>query len=145
MRLPRRLDLAALTAKGGPGPDDSTGTAEADSYNGGDGNDTVGGGGGNDRLAGNAGNDRLTGGAGTDDFYFDTGRDTVTDFREGEDELLFYVSSLPADVYTQEDLIDLARVVNGNAVFDLGNGNVLTLQGVTDLDALTDDVFFYFP
>lgn len=106
-------------------------------------NDVLAGGEGSDALFGGTGNDRLTGGAGDDGFYFDGGRDTITDFRDGQDEIVFWNPLIPFDDGDQSDLIDLARVVNGNAVFDLGNGNTLTVLGVTNLDALEDDVFFY--
>lgn len=49
-----------------------------------------------------------------------TGRDTVADFREGENVPVFHEVGVPAGVSAQENLIDLARVVSGNAVFDLG-------------------------
>lgn len=41
MTLPRRFDLFALNATGGTGPDLWTGTADPDTYKGGDGNDLI--------------------------------------------------------------------------------------------------------
>ena len=53
------------------------------------GNDVLIGGAGNDRLQGSVDDDILTGGAGNDTFYFAaySGRDTVTDFTDGQDVL----------------------------------------------------------
>ena len=36
---------------------------------------------------------------------------------------------------------DYGTIVSGNAVFDFGGGNVLTVRGVTNLASLLDDVF----
>jgi serralysin len=53
------------------------------------GRDVLIGGAGNDRLQGSVDDDILTGGAGNDTFYFAaySGRDTVTDFTDGQDVL----------------------------------------------------------
>lgn len=79
--------------------DDSIGGAQgSDRLNGGDGNDALtggagrdvlSGGAGDDRLAGDAGRDALTGGTGADVFVFAAkgGRDTVTDFIQGQDRI----------------------------------------------------------
>lgn len=60
-----------------------------DSLNGGSGNDRVDGQSGNDRIDGGTGDDTLTGGQGRDTFVFgrNHGRDTVTDFTNGQDRI----------------------------------------------------------
>jgi Ca2+-binding RTX toxin-like protein len=84
---------------GGLGNDSLTGDGWSDLLHGGDGYDTLRGGPGNDSLAGAFGADLLTGGAGADDFLYRTlpafnpresgagGRDTITDFRPGTDDI----------------------------------------------------------
>jgi|GEM_PF-4010425 len=71
----------AANRLGGAGGNDSLyGSGGADELDGGQGDDV---------LAGGAGNDSLTGGSGRDIFVFEpgTGRDRVTDFRDGEDRI----------------------------------------------------------
>jgi Ca2+-binding RTX toxin-like protein len=77
---------------GGDGNDTLDGALEDDTLFGGNGNDTLSGGAGKDTLSGGDGNDTLTGGAGQDTFVIrldDDGRDTITDFKIGEDILKF--------------------------------------------------------
>ena len=75
-------DVAANALFGGKG---------SDTINGGAGDDQIDGEDGDDYLIGNAGNDVLTGGAGADHFHFlqDAAVDTVTDFEDGVDKLVF--------------------------------------------------------
>ena len=85
--------------KGGKGSDLLTGLAGRDELKGGKGGDTLEGdwgrdllkgGKGRDRLEGGAGKDELKGGRGADTFVFDgknLGRDVVTDFAPGLDEI----------------------------------------------------------
>jgi serralysin len=76
---------------GGNGNDKLFGGADADVLNGGD---------GADRISGGAGDDILTGGSGNDVFVFAElgGRDSVTDFRRGQDKI--DLSGLDADTRT---------------------------------------------
>lgn len=74
--------------------DTFAGTNRRDVFRGGNGDDVLAGRGGNDRLVGGGGSDRLVGGAGADVFDFsDYGSgwmaDTITDFKRGQDKLLF--------------------------------------------------------
>lgn len=74
---------------GQKGNDDLEGNQGKDVLEGGDGKDTLDGGKGNDELKGQKGNDTLTGGKGKDVFVFAKkgGKDTITDFTNGEDKL----------------------------------------------------------
>jgi serralysin len=94
-------DAGADTLLGGLGDDVLNGGADSDRLDGGAGADMLFGGagadvliGGNDadRLNGGLGADTLTGGSGRDVFVFtesDGSRDTITDFRRGEDKIDF--------------------------------------------------------
>jgi len=64
-------------AIGGSGDDTITGTAGANTIEGGDGNDSVLGGGGNDLLGGDAGADVIEGGIGNDSMYGGGGNDVL--------------------------------------------------------------------
>ncbi len=125
-----------------------TGTANADYLAGGSnatrisglaGGDQLFGNGGRDRLDGGSGNDSLTGGADRDTFVFSRGddRDRILDFRNN------------IDVIRLEDLgigsvraaLAKADQVGRNVVFDFGQGDVLTVLGVTKAQ-LSDDLIF---
>lgn len=110
------------------------------------GRDTLSGGDGDDRLRGEAGDDLLTGGAGADTFRFaDRGsRDTITDFELGVDTLEFIQAPRPMNgaPTTLDELMARASVVGGNAVLELNDFDQITLIGVSDLDALVDDITF---
>jgi Ca2+-binding RTX toxin-like protein len=74
------------TLSGGAGNDTLSGGGGDDILRGGAGNDVLYGNEGNDVLSGGAGNDILTGGTGNDTFFFGQGdgRDTITDFSQGD-------------------------------------------------------------
>ncbi|NEX17194.1 MAG: hypothetical protein C1943_11315 [Halochromatium sp.] len=74
---------------GNNGADTIDGGAGDDTLNGDAANDVITGGIGNDTITGGSGNDNLTGGAGADDFVFtpSNGRDVITDFTSGTDDL----------------------------------------------------------
>lgn len=81
---------------GGGDNDRMSGGGGGDDLNGGDGDDTMAGGGGGDTFFGMTGNDTMTGNAGGDVFDFVAtdgggfgGHDVITDFRLGQDSLLF--------------------------------------------------------
>lgn len=106
------------------------------------GDDTIDGGGGNDDLTGGEGNDTLTGGAGADDFIFASGFgiDTITDFDLAQDRLI--IDSAPLDPQlTPEFIAGFASVQGGDTVFNFGALGRLTVEGVTDITALTDAIF----
>jgi Ca2+-binding RTX toxin-like protein len=106
-----------------------TGNAWAHLIQGNNGANVLTGGSGNDTLYGYGGNDSLFGGAGADKFVFahGTGQDTVGDFVSGTDKL-----DLTAFGFASyQDVINATHDVGGNAVIDLGNGDQVTLTGVT--------------
>jgi VCBS repeat-containing protein len=77
-------------AFGGDGADTLNGGNGTDLLDGGAGTDHLSGGNGVDILVGGAGDDFLTGGNGADTFVItvDAGRDTITDFRAGLDQIV---------------------------------------------------------
>jgi Ca2+-binding RTX toxin-like protein len=124
--------------KGMDGNDKLYGGLGNDYLSGGSGHDRLYGGSGNDKLAGGTGNDWLTGGTGRDLFVFEEGggRDTVTDFRDGQDRIdARRLSGV-------DDLSDLSLAQVGSSTV-IGHGDeVLVLKGVlaSDLDQ-TDFIF----
>lgn len=112
-----------------------------DALNGGSGNDSLSGGNGNDRLLGGTGNDLLSGGLGADLFDFHAGRDTILDFRNNVDTLRVDDALWGGGARSADQILSAyGRVVGGNAVLDFGHGNVVTLNGVSDLTVLRDDL-----
>ncbi len=102
------------------------GDAGKDSLYGGEGHDSLYGGKGNDKLyeqdgddtiGGGAGNDLLTGGDGEDLFIFSAGKDTISDYVAGEDQI-----SLGAD-------ISGSSISGANGIVKIGS-NVLTIKNV---------------
>lgn len=91
------LGTGNLSGTGNSGANRLTGNDGANRLYGGAGNDTLAGGLGADRLGGGLGNDRLTGGAGADRFLFasTSGADTVVDFQDGIDRLVFFTGGAP--------------------------------------------------
>ncbi|MXO02709.1 hypothetical protein GR156_20555, partial [Shinella zoogloeoides] len=92
-------------------------------------------------LVSGGGEDTLTGRGGNDTFGYTTGAVTVTDFTAGGD--IAHLGNAPTAVTDLQVL--LGYVDEGNttdAVFDFGNGNVLTLKGV-DWNTLTADDFVF--
>ncbi len=124
--------------EGGAGNDVIEGGRGDDNINGGAGNDLVCAGSGDDIINGGTGNDRLEGGSGEDIFVFEmgTGQDTVLDFDSGRDELdltdFGFASFADVEAAAEEDGDDL--------VIDLGNGDSVTLVGVSEAELSQDDV-----
>ena len=124
----------------GSGNDRLTGNNKDNTLTGARGNDSLNGGEGNDELNGNLGDDRLTGGTGNDLFRFDPfvgrfGSDTITDFGNGNDRLLFE-DGLFADLEAVRTAA--TQTDDGNLEITLSETETLTLEGVS-LDALTAD------
>lgn len=117
-----------------------TGSITADMLSGDAGNDVLMGLSGFDVLDGGTGNDTLTGGGGRDTFIFQDGRDTITDFADNVDQITLNGAALGDADLTVNEVIAMGRVVDGDAIFDFGNGDVLTLHGLTDLQALGNDL-----
>lgn len=125
---------------GGSGADDLIGRGGNDTLLGGGARDRLWGGLGNDIMDGQAGNDRMVGGGGADTFIFSAGNDTVVDFQDDVDTILLRGSVLNIDELTLVDILEMGTIDNGNAYFDFGDGNKLTLIGVDDLDVLANDL-----
>jgi len=106
-----------------------TGNAWSHTIQGNNGANTLTGGTGNDTLFGYGGNDTLFGGAGADKFVFahGTGQDSIGDFVAGTDK----IDLTAIGFASYQDVINATHDVGGNAVIDLGNGDQLTLTGVT--------------
>lgn len=108
--------------------------SNADMLQGGAGDDMLSGQAGADVLMGGAGDDTLEGGGGRDTFVFTEGEDQITDFTDNVDMIEIET------FMTVEQVLDLGEMVDGNAVFDFGDGNVLTVEDVTHISALENDL-----
>lgn len=149
------------TINGGIGNDVVTGGAGNDSLTGLDGNDTVNGGAGNDTLTGGVGNDVLisglgddmlnggagidvfTGNGGADRFVFfnNASADRITDFANNIDTIQLDDMLWGGAVRTVAQVLSsYASVVSGSVVMDFGGGDVLTIAGLTNINALLDDI-----
>lgn len=86
-------------------------------------------------ITGGGGNDVLTGGSGVNVYSFasDSGQDVITDFQTSQDILDF--GSLFADV---AQALGTVTQIGGDAVFDLGNDNSLTLANI-EVTSLTEN------
>jgi trimeric autotransporter adhesin len=104
----------------------ATGNNLANRIEGNDGDNIIHGGDGNDILVTTDGQDRLTGGNGRDVFEIYTNSDghtIITDFKAGEDQLVFLDYMAVKDIDWQYDQ-------NGDVRFDLKYGGTVTLEGV---------------
>ncbi|MEP1587627.1 MAG: calcium-binding protein [Tateyamaria sp.] len=141
------------TLEGDGGNDQLNGGRDNDQLLGGNGNDILTGGageddlrgGGNaDTLSGGSGDDVLTGGNGNDVFVFagNGGRDTITDFVNGDDQIdltdfgQFTFASLTANF-----VVDL-HGPNGSSI-DFGNGDVLILENLAFGNLEESDFIFF--
>jgi len=129
------------------------GTTDDDVMHGLQGNDRLSGGFGadqlygdenDDTLIGGAGDDTLEGGSGQDTFVFDVSsddQDTITDFTPGEDYigLIGVFDSTIANMQVTEVAAD-GKEGEGSAQLDFGNGNTLTIQGLTP-DQVDSEMF----
>jgi Ca2+-binding RTX toxin-like protein len=106
-----------------------TGNDFSHTIQGNNGANTLTGGTGADTLFGYGGSDSLFGGAGADKFVFahGTGQDTIGDFVAGTDK----IDLTAIGFASYQDVINATHDVGGNAVIDLGNGDQVTLTGVT--------------
>jgi Ca2+-binding RTX toxin-like protein len=106
-----------------------TGNAWSHLLQGNNGANILTGGSGADTLMGYGGNDTLFGGGGADKFVFahGTGQDSIGDFVAGTDK----IDLTAIGFASYQDVINATHDVGGNAVIDLGNGDQLTLTGVT--------------
>ncbi len=121
-----------------------------DALYGGRGNDELLGGHGNDYLSGDSGDDLLNGGIGDDVYYGGNGQDTfvivsgqnlIVDF-DG-DIIRFKDDLWGGTTLTAAQIADHASVVGSDTVFDFGSGEVLRLEGFTDLTQLEASIEFF--
>lgn len=120
---------------------DQVGGQNGDLLFGGEGGDSIYGHSGNDLLFGGSGDDDLWGGGGFDTFVFKEGNDQIHDFTLGVDTLLIDTTLLDGRQLTDFAQIDTTN--QGNSIeFDFGNGNSLTIHGLTDLDSILTEVEF---
>jgi Ca2+-binding RTX toxin-like protein len=133
------------TLFGGNNNDTLYGDSGNDLLDGGGGEDLLLGGPGNDSLRGRADDDTLTGGDGADRFVFGNGddRDQITDFQNNTDTIALDDNLWNGNLTASEVVNQFGSVVNGNAVLDFGGGDVLTIEGVTNLNILVDDIAIF--
>ncbi|HEX5499617.1 MAG TPA: VCBS repeat-containing protein, partial [Thermomicrobiales bacterium] len=101
----------------------------------------VTGGSGGDTLGGGAGDDTFTGGAGNDRFVYARGggADTITDFTAGagtDDDVDLTAFT---NIHSLGAVLSRATESNGNTALNFGNGDTLTLDGVTKASLSADD------
>lgn len=137
------------TLLGGDGDDRLNGSYGDDLLDGGTGTDIMRGGEGNDRLVAGVGHDRLyvdagkdsvTGGLGIDSFVFQGGRMVVLDFTDNRDEVVIDRDALGLLDLTIDALVDAARVLHGDLLFDFAPGSYIRIAGVTDAELLANDL-----
>jgi Ca2+-binding RTX toxin-like protein len=87
---------------------------------------------GDDALAGGVGNDQLAGGIGVDSFIFEanSGQDVVADFDVAAGEVIDLSALGLGDDFASFAASSITDNGDGNALVDLGGGNVITLIGV---------------
>ena len=139
--------LGSDTLGGGLGNDTLWAGDGDDVLYGGLGNDLLAGEGGHDALWGNdgadtltggAGNDTLGGGAGADVLVFNpgSGSDHVVGFDAGLDVLRLDAAMLGGATNGAQVVSQFASLSGGNTVLSLAGGEVITLDGFTNLGAL---------
>lgn len=108
------------------------------------GNDRLRGFAGRDTLNGGQGDDRLTGGKGNDDFVFDAGfgDDTVKDFRNNSDTLLFDEGLWGGGLTAAQVIATYAASTVDGVLFDFLNGATLLVEGIGNASQLQDDIAF---
>ena len=105
------------------------------------GQDTVFGGAGNDTFLAGAGDDIYTGNSGADTFAFNVGlgRDVITDFVIGTDELRLDDALWSGDLSATQVIDTYAMLLNGDVVLEFGL-DTLTFEGLTSTAGLADDL-----
>ena len=126
---------------GEDGDDTLAGGSGDDLLLGGAGADVMGGGSGDDRLVGGAGNDTLTGGSGNDVFVFSAGfgKDVISDFAPGHEDVLEFSSALFADF---DSAMAHAAQLGSDVVFTIDADTTLTLADMQISQLRADDFRF---
>ena len=134
---------------GNGGNDKLIGGGNNDVLRGGSGADLLYGGDGDDILRGGIGRDKLIGGAGADTFVFKDGWavDKIRDFEDDIDTIKLD-SNLWGGPATVAEALTYATVQVGASgasyvEFDFGAGDKLKVFGVTDINALLDDITIF--
>ncbi|MCI2395746.1 hypothetical protein [Aliiroseovarius sediminis] len=127
--------------RGASGDDTLNGGNGDDHLNGNSGTDILLGGNGRDVLSGDWGDDILTGGDQVDVFTFNDGNDRITDFDENHETIRIWDGLWGGGHKTPQEILSYAQIIDGDAVFDFGDGNSLTVEGIDQLDLLHDNVF----
>ena len=126
---------------GEAGDDLLLGARGHDTLIGGKGNDELRGHSGFDSLDGGEGNDVLIGGPGNDEFIFNAGTDVIADFENNIDHIIIDQALLSDNTMSVSDMLDTyGSIVDGHAILDFGNGDVLTIENVAGLGALSNDM-----
>ena len=133
-------ELGRDTVFAGPGNDTIRGGGGADDFHGGSGDDRILGRYGGDTLDGGAGNDTLSGGPGADTFVFRGGADRITDFAPGTDALALDSALWTGTLTAAQVVAQFASDNGAGVIFDFGDGNVLTLDGVADPTGIAADL-----
>ena len=128
---------------GDDGADTLFGGAGSDTMLGGNGQDMLSGGAANDVLDGGNGDDVLSGGAGVDTFVFNAGHDRITDFVDDVDNILLDASLWTGLTSSADLLMFYGTLADGGARINFEDGNSLFIDGVTDLNALADDIALF--
>ena len=145
------VDLDNATANTGIATGDSFSSIEdvagsrfADLISGNAADNRLYGNGGNDRLAGGAGDDQLFGNQGADTFVFARGfdQDVVRDY-DAADLIELDIALLGGTDQTGAEVINnFGTLARTTAQFDFGAGDILSIDGITDLNDLVDAFFF---
>lgn len=131
-------DLFSDVVYGGAGNDTIyVGNGNGSRGAGGIGDDVVFGGDYNDSLSGGAGNDSIASGSGNDHIFLGGGNDTIIDFDFEHDTLDLGSLSLTGTGHLS---LLLSTDGNGDAVLDLGGGNSVTFEGLTEDDITATDL-----
>ncbi len=130
------------TLAGGGGNDLLIGEDSNDLLSGGNGNDRILGGLGADRLNGADGNDTMTGNAGADQFTFTAGHDLITDFANDQDTLILSRALWGGGNRSVAQVLAMADVIAGDVVFAFSSTHRLTIDGMTNITLLSNDLLF---
>lgn len=127
---------------GGVGNDSLLGGSGNDILRSDAGNDVINGGSGNDQLTGGAGNDRLDGSTGLDSFVFarNFGRDTIVGWVDNQDTLQLDDAIWGGGRTVAQILSTYGTVTGGSVVLTFSAAMTITLQGITSLSSLSDDI-----
>ncbi len=141
--------------RGNDGNDILNGNAHNDILIGGSGNDILRGGAGRDELYGGTGNDILTGGIGRDKLIGGTGADQfVFNVGHGKDKIRDFednIDTLVLDTAIWGGGMTVAQVLTAYGSYnaakdwvelDFGTGDRIIVNGITDVNALLDDISF---